>query len=165
MNCLIQSEYVGGFWRCWGCGVIGFQGSDTTTPAGPWPNARGHWPCVRGIRGAPRWKNTCLFGHCPNSDWIPHFLLFFWHFVACVFSQKIRKFLKQWFWLWELWEWIFGKYSDGNVRKYWWNVMKIWCLRNGLYSLENCHCVLNIRYEPVTLSVSEWVSEWVAGST
>ena len=49
-----------------------------------------------------------------------------------------------WLWDWIFWQRLWPKmilrsYSEGNQGRYWWNMMKIRCLSNGLYSLKNCH--------------------------
>ena len=39
-------------------------------------------------------------------------------------------------------------YSDGYHGKYWWNMMKIRCLSNGLYSLKNRHKPFGKMFRP-----------------
>ena len=44
---------------------------------------------------------------------------------------------------------ILNSYSDGNHVKYWWNMIKIRCLRNCLYLLKNCHKPFGQRFWPM----------------
>ena len=94
MNCLIQSEYVGGFWRCWGCGVIGFQGSDTTTPRARDPMP-GVTDLVSGALGEPHDEKIRVYLGIAQTVIGSHIFCFFLALCGMCFSQKIRKFLKQ----------------------------------------------------------------------
>ena len=79
------------------------------------------------LLGKPHPKKTCIFGHCPNCNLTPPIAQIR---ALCGTNTlpKMRKFLKQHFWLWEwiFWQWLRSKmilrwYSDGNGGNYWWN--------------------------------------------
>ena len=83
------------------------------------------------LREAPPGKKTCLFEHCPNHNLTPP-IAQIQALCGTNFLPKMRKFLKQQFWLWEwiFWQWLRSKmilrwYSDGNQGKYWWNWWKL----------------------------------------
>ena len=94
------------------------------------------------------------FGHCPNCDLTPP-IAQIRALCGTMFLPKMRKFSKQQFWLleWIFWQWLRSKmilrwYSDWNQGKYWWNMMKIRWLSNGLYSLKNCHKQFGQAFRP-----------------
>ena len=90
----------------------------------------------------PAWEQCVYLGIAQIAIW-PLLLRKSEHFVAQIFC---RNFLKRqfWFWEWIFWQLLTSKMilrwnSDKILGKFWWNMMKIRWLSDGLHSLKKCH--------------------------
>ena len=109
-------------------------------------------PGMSSYKVSPSQKKQCIFGHCPSCDLTP-LIAQIRALCGTMFLPKMRKFLKQQFWLWEwiFWQWLMSKMIlrwilseiKVNIGEIWWklggSVMGGASLRlKGMTELQKC---------------------------